>query len=125
MTNNDDLRQRLYAFALSVVKLVRSLPKEMASYEIGKQLLRSGTSVSANYEEATGAFSKDDFIYKISISFKEAKETNFWLRLLKDSNILMDEELNRLIRESEELRNILGKSVTTAKKNVRLKISGT
>jgi four helix bundle protein len=79
-------------------------------------LLRAGSSVAANYEEATGAFSREDFIYKVSVAFKEAKETNLWLRLLRDSGIATGNEIQRLIQESEEIRNILGKSVVTAKK---------
>lgn len=98
------------------MKFVRILPRGVVSYEIGKQLLRSGTSIASNYEEATGAFSKEDFTYKLSIAFKEVKETNFWLRLLKDSGIGAKEKIDDLIQESEETRNILGKSVTTAKK---------
>lgn len=113
---NVELRERFYKFALDVIRFVRMLPKEMVSYEIGKQVLRAGTSVASNYEEATGAFSKDDFIYKISIAFKEAKETNLWLRLLRDSNIVVADKIDNLIQESEAIRNILGKSVTTAKK---------
>lgn len=93
MGKNKELRDRFYNFALSIIKFVRSLPKEMAAYEIGKQLLRAGTSIATNYEEATGAFSKEDFTYKISIAFKEAKEANLWLRLLKDSGIVNDEEI--------------------------------
>ncbi|MEW6409432.1 MAG: four helix bundle protein [Nitrospirota bacterium] len=116
MKGNDKLRQRFYEFALLIIKFVRNLPKEMVAYEIGKQLLRSGTSIATNYEEATGAFSKDDFIYKISVAFKEAKETNLWLRLLKDSGIFT-KDIDALIQESEEIRNILGKSVTTAKRH--------
>jgi four helix bundle protein len=110
-----NLSERLYNFALRIVLLVRSLPKEVPAYEIGRQLVRSGTSIIANHEEARGGFSKDDFIYKISLAFKEARETNIWLRLLKDSKILKEELVNDLIRESEEIRNILGASVKTAK----------
>jgi four helix bundle protein len=74
-----DLKDRLYDFALKIVLLVKNLPKEIAAYEIGRQLVKAGTSIAANYEEAKGAFSKEDFIYKISIAFKEARETNLWL----------------------------------------------
>ena len=77
--------------------MVRRLPKEMAAYEVGRQLLRSGTSIAANYEEARGAFSREDFAYKISIAFKEARESNLWLRLLKDSEIAKNDEINHLI----------------------------
>jgi len=120
MNGNDDLRQRFYKFALQIIELVRRLPKEMAAFEIGKQLLKAGTSIAANYEEATGAFSKEDFTYKISVAFKEAKETNLWLRLLIDSGIVDEKEAQGLIQESKEIRNILGKSVTTSKR-VKLK----
>lgn len=112
-----NLGKRLYNFALAIVMLVRNLPKEVAAYEIGRQLVKAGTSIVANYEEAKGGFSRDDFIYKISVAFKEARETNIWLRLLKDSRILREEQLRAIIKESEELRNILGTSVRTARKN--------
>ncbi len=83
----ENLQERLYNFALEVIKLVRALPGEMVLQEIGKQLLRSATSIAANYEEAKGAFSKEDFVFKIGISFKEGRETILWLRLLKDSGV--------------------------------------
>ena len=117
---NEELRERFYAFALEIVKFVRKLPKEMAAYEIGRQLIKSGSSIPANYEEATGAFSKEDFTYKVSLAFKEARETNLWLRLLRDSGISTGDSIGNLIQESEEIRNILGKSVATAKKRSKL-----
>lgn len=118
---NEELRDRFYAFALEIVKFVRKLPKEMVAREIGKQLIKSGPSIAANYEEATRGFSKKDFTYKVSVAFKEAKETNLWLRLLRDSDIGKGENIEGLIKESEEIRNILGKSVTTAKRKTNRK----
>ncbi len=112
----NSIAKRLYDFALEIISLVRALPKEMVAQEIGKQLLRAGTSVTANYEEAKAAFSKEDFAYKISISFKEARETNLWLRLLKDSGIVTDKSIDAILPESVEIRNILGKSVSTVRK---------
>lgn len=112
---NSELSDRFYKFALEIVKFVRILPRTWVALEIGRQLLRSGTSIDANYEEACGAFSKQDFIYKLNIAFKEARETNYWLRLLKDSTIISTEEINYLLQESKEIRNILGTSVKTAK----------
>jgi four helix bundle protein len=117
MSKNEEMGERFYKFALRIVELVRKLPREMVAREIGRQLLRSGTSIAANYEEATGAFSKEDFIYKISIAFKEAKETTLWLRLMLDSRRVDEGEISEIIKESEEIRNILGKSVKTAQKN--------
>ena len=110
MVRNFD--KRLYNSALKIISIVRTLPKEVASYEIGRQLLRAGTSIVANYEEARGAFSREDFIYKINICFKEARETNVWLKLLKNSGFLNNTEIENVIRQSEGMRNILGKSVS-------------
>lgn len=115
MKQEKDLNKRLYNFSLKIVLMVRSLPRELAAYEIGRQLIRAGTSITANYEEAKGAFSKDDFTYKLNTAFKEARETNIWLRLLNDSKIINSDQIKNLIKESEEIRNILGKSVKTAK----------
>jgi len=115
-TDNSNLSDRFYQFALRVVKLVRGLPKELAGYEIGRQLIKAGTSVAANYEEARGAFSKKDFIFKLGISLKEARESIIWLRLLRDSGLCKGEEIEFLINESEEIGKILGKSIVTAKK---------
>jgi len=96
-----DIVERTYKFALRIVKLVRILPKETTGFEIGKQLIRSGTSIAANVEEAQGAFSKKDFIYKMQTSFKEARETNLWLRLIADSKLIgQSDELESLIQES-------------------------
>lgn len=114
---NQALRERLYAFALDVVKFVKSLPRDWVALEIGRQLLHSGTSVDANYEEACGAFSKKEFTYKLSIAFREAKESHYWLRLLRDSKIVTGPEIEYLIQESKEIRNILGKSVKTARES--------
>lgn len=116
-TKNQDLRERLYAFALDVVKFVKSLPRGWGALEIGRQLLHSGTSVDANYEEACGAFSKKEFTYKLSIAFREAKESHYWLRLLHDSAIVIGTEIEYLLAESKEIRNILGASVKTARGN--------
>jgi four helix bundle protein len=117
MNRKNELNERFYDFALLIIKLTQELPGEVAAYHLGKQLVKSGTSIAANYEEACGAFSKEDFTYKISIAFKEAKETHFWLRLIKDS-ALIKRNLDDLIKEAEEIRNILGKSFTTAKRSI-------
>jgi four helix bundle protein len=113
-----NISERIYKFVLQVIALVRTLPREIAGQEMGRQLLKSATSIAANYEEACVAFSKQDFIYKISISFKESKETNLWLRLLRDSGLVKIESLKELIQESLEIQKIFGKSVKTAKMNL-------
>jgi four helix bundle protein len=111
-----DLDGRVYDFVLRVIKLVRSLPKETVGREMGRQLLRAATSIAANIEEARGAFSKNDFTFKMNTAFKEARESNLWLRFIRDSGLVSSTRIAGLIRESEEIRNILGASVRTAKK---------
>lgn len=110
-----DIVERTYNFALYIVKFVRTLPKETAGFELGRQLLKAGTSIAANVEEAQGAFSKEDFIYKMQTAFKEARETNFWLRLIRDSHLVISKGLEDLIQESKELKNILAQIVKTSK----------
>jgi four helix bundle protein len=116
MAKGDELRDRIYRFALRLIQFVRMLPREMAAYELGRQLLKAGTSVAANFEEARGGYSKEDFTYKMSLAFKEAKESNLWLRLIRDSGLSKGKEVEYLVKESQEIRNILGKSVSTAGK---------
>lgn len=79
-----DIVDRTYQFALRVIRLVSSLPANKICEVIGGQLLRAGTSVGANIEEAQAAYSKKEFSNKVGISHKEARESNYWLRLLKD-----------------------------------------
>ncbi len=114
-----DLDGRVYDFVLRVTKLVRFLPKETAGREMGKQLLRAATSIAATIEEARGAFSRSDFTFKMNTAFKETRESNLWLRLTCDSGLVSSDRMAGLIRESEEIRNILGASVRTAKKEAK------
>lgn len=114
MNKADELKKRIYQFALEIVKLVRKAPREVSGIEIARQLIRSGTSVAANYEEAASAFSKADFIYKVSTSFKECKEANLWLRLLQDSELISPKITAPLIQESNEIASILAQSLKTA-----------
>jgi four helix bundle protein len=115
--NERDIDKRVYEFTISIINFVRSLPSEMAARELGRQLLRSGTSIAANIEEARGGFSKEDFTYKMSVAFKEARETNLWLRLLCDTGIVSTKKLDGLLTESAEIRNILGATVKTSRSN--------
>ena len=102
-----DIVDRTYNFALRVIKLVVSLPSNRVCEIIGGQLLRSGTSVGANMEEAQAAYSKKDFCNKVGISHKEARESNYWLRLLRDSKQVKEELIGSIIEESEEIIKIL------------------
>jgi len=103
-----DLRKRIFDFVIRVVKYLKKFHKSVINDVIVYQLMKAATSMGANYEEAQGASSRADFSNKIAISHKESKETNYWLRVLKSSEIDNSAELEYLIKESGELRNILG-----------------
>ena len=96
------LRQRIYNFVIRVVNLVKELPNTLIGNRIGGQLLDAGTSVGANFEEACAAISHADFTHKIGISKKEAYETNYWLRLIRDTSLLPQSRMGEIITESEE-----------------------
>ncbi len=86
--NNSILKEKSYKLALRIIKLFQLLSKEKREFVLSKQILRSGTSIGANIEEAFQGESRADFIHKLAIANKEAFETNYWLRLLRDSSIL-------------------------------------
>lgn len=109
------LRERSYQFALRMVKLARHLVEEKREFVLSKQILPSGTSVGANIEEAGQAESKPDFVHKLSIAHKEAFETNYWLRLLRDSEYLNAKLSQSLIDDCEEIQKLLTTSIKTAK----------
>lgn len=110
------IKDRSFSFALKIIELSRSLKKEN-HYEIAGQILRSGTSIGANVEEAQAAQSKRDFVSKLSISSKEARETKYWLRLIKESK-LANKEVDELMKDCDELINILTKIVKTSSQNI-------
>ncbi len=113
------IEDRTYKFALRIVRLARALPKDYASRAMGRQVLRSGTSIGANVEEAVGGTSKREFANKMNIAQKEAGETHYWLRLIRDSEIFKSQQIGPLIQEALELKKILAKTVSTARKNLR------
>ena len=116
-----DLDERLLAYGATIIKLVESLPATIAGRRIGDQLLRSGTAVGANFEEAQGAESKSDFVHKLQIALKEVRESNYWLRLLAKAGILPQDALVEVIDESAQLRAILSKAVATVKGTAKYK----
>lgn len=113
------IQERTYKFALEIVKLVKSLPYNTATISLGRQLIRSGTSIGANIEEAQGASSKKDFINKINIAKKEARDTRYWLRLVNDSQITKAEDTKGLLCEVNEIINILTAIAKTSRLNER------
>ncbi len=113
----DLLKELSYKFALSIVILCRRLQIQDKEYIISKQLAKSGTSIGANIEEAAGAQSTNDFIAKFHIALKEAKESHYWLRLLKDSALMEQEKFDELSSNLNHIINLLTKSLKTAKFN--------
>ena len=112
----EQLRDRTKAFALRVVRLFRSLPYKTDTQVLGKQLLRCGTSVAANYRAACRARSKAEFIARIGIVAEEADEAVLWLELLIESGIIKSQMTESLLKEARELTAILTASRQTAKR---------
>ncbi len=105
-TEEKDLRDRTKHFALSIIRMFSMIPKSTEAQVLGKQLLRSGTSVGANYREAYRGRSKPEFIAKCGDSLRELEETNYWLELLSEAGIATDDELRKLRTECDELTAI-------------------
>ena len=110
-----DLRERTKAFALRIIRLCSSLPKTSLAQVLGRQVLRSGTSVGAQYREACRARSTAEFISKIEVGLQELEETAYWLELLSDSGVVPAKRLASLRQEADELIAILASSAMTAK----------
>ncbi|MGZ5220156.1 MAG: four helix bundle protein [Chitinophagaceae bacterium] len=106
--------EKSYAFALAIVQLYKHLV-EKKEYVLSKQILRSGTSIGANINEAISGESKRDFIHKLGIAVKEARESNYWLKLLKDSEYITIDDFNSLNNSCDELIKILNSIILTTK----------
>jgi four helix bundle protein len=117
MTKQEILKDRTKQFAIRIVKLFRALPKTEEARIIGKQILRSGTSVAANYRAVCRARSNAEFIAKIGVVVEEADETVFWLELLTETEIININKLKNLMNEANELLAIFAASQITAKTN--------
>ncbi|MCX6151333.1 MAG: four helix bundle protein [Ignavibacteriales bacterium] len=115
MKKNNIVIDKSYQFALRIIKLYKYLIQEKNEYVLGKQLLRCGTSIGANIEEAIGGQTEKDFYAKITLAYKEARETNYWLRLLKDSEILEIKVSDSLLKDCDELLKIIGSIQLTLK----------
>jgi four helix bundle protein len=113
--DESELKQRTKQFALRVMKLVEFLPKTPSGRVIGQQLLRSGTSVGANYRSACRGRSKADFIAKAGISLEEADESLYWMELLLEAKLIPPERLKDLMKEANELVAIFSASIKTAR----------
>ena len=111
------IRHKSFEFAVRIVNLYKKLTSERKEFVMSKQLLRSGTSIGANIEEAAAAFSKKEFIAKNQISYKESFETSFWLRLLNRTEYLNEKEFQSMFDDNEEIIKILTSILKTCKNN--------
>ena len=114
--NKDELKQRTKQFALRVIRMIESLPKGRITDVISHQLLRSGTSVGANYRAACRAKSSADFVYKMGIVEEETDESLYWMELLIEAKIIESKKLEALMKEADELLAITVASIKTARK---------
>lgn len=113
---SEELKRRIYKFILRLVKFVETLPKNDDLCKVARgQLIRSGTSIGANYVEAIAGSSRKDFTNFLGHSLKSANESKFWLALLKDANKGNEDEINQLLKELSEIANILASSIRTLK----------
>ncbi len=115
MKGNNIIQEKSFAFAVRAVKLVQSLQQEKREFVLSKQFLRASTSIGANVEESIGGQSEKDFLSKLSIAYKEARETMYWLRLLHATDYITQPEADSMLTDAEELCKILGKIQVTLK----------
>src|SRR5260370_28635511 len=116
MYKSQELKNRTKQFAIRIVRLFRSLPKTEEARIVGRQMLRSGTSVAANYRAVCRARSKAEFIAKLGVVVEEADETVFWLEFLVDTDIVPEARMTSLLAEANELLGIFAASQYTARK---------
>jgi len=119
--SENPVREKSYQFALTVIKLYSRI-QEHNEYVISKQLLRSGTSIGANVEEGIAAESRRDFVHKMALASKEARETVYWLRLLSDSDLVPDLDVSGELGAARELVRMLTAIVKTTSKTPRLHV---
>jgi four helix bundle protein len=112
-----DLKERTKKFAIEIIKIVSEFPKTTVGFEIGKQLVRSGTSVGANYRSSQRGRSRAEFISKLSVVQEEADETVFWLEITQDSGLLSEERVKNVLKEANELTAIFTTMVINSKNN--------
>jgi four helix bundle protein len=109
------IAKKAYAFAIDIVKLYKKLISDNKEFVLSKQLLRSGTSIGANINEAVSGQSKRDFVHKLSIALKEARETSYWLNLLRDSDFINQASFEDIDKKCTEIIKILSSIILTTK----------
>jgi len=109
------IQEKSYLFSLRIINAYRQIIERQKEYTLSRQLLKSGTSIGANVEEALGGQSRKDFFMKLTIAYKEARETSYWLRLMRDTKFISDEASSSLLSDCEELIRI----ITAIQKTIR------
>ena len=117
MSKIQDIEKRSYIFAISIIKLVNDFPKTTAAFILGKQVIRSGTSINSNIIHARSSLTKKEFIYYYNNAKKEAKETKSWLQMSTDSNLTIPKNSQNLLDENEEIIKVLVKIVKNSQKS--------
>lgn len=115
MKQDNIIQTKSFAFAVRIINVYKYLVEDRKEYVLSKQLLRCGTSIGANIEEAIGGHSQKDFFAKLTISYKEARETKYWIRLLKESDYLSTAQSHSLLDDIEEILKIIGAIQKTLK----------
>lgn len=118
MKEGNIVRDKSYAFAIRIVKLSKYLIEEKKEYIYSKQIGRSGTSIGANVEEALGGQTDKEFYSKLTISYKEARETHFWIRLLRDTDYIETKLAESLLTDCDELLRLLGSITKTLREKL-------
>ena len=118
MKEGNVVKIKSYNFAFRIVKLYKYLVFNKIEFILSKQVLRSGTSIGANIEEAIGGQSRKDFLFKITIAYKEARETKYWINLLKDGKFLEEKFADSISNDCEELCKIIGKIQSTIRNKI-------
>jgi four helix bundle protein len=111
------IRNKTFDFAIRIIKVYKYLKNSKNEFILSKQLLRSGTSIGANIEEAIGGQSRSDFSSKLSVAYKEARESGYWIKLLEKSEYLSTKEAQSLLEDLTEILKIIGKIQKTLKAN--------
>lgn len=117
MKKENLIQKKSYAFALRIIKLYKFLVADKKEFVLSKQVLRSGTSIGANVEEAIGGFSKADFTARLGIAYKEARETHYWIRLLRDSDYLTMKQAESLIKDLDQILRIVAKIIISSRES--------
>ena len=112
------IQQKSFVFAIRIINLYKYLTFKKKEFVLSKQILRSGTSIGANIEESIGGGSDKEFLFKLEISYKEARETIYWLKLLKETEYIKNEEFESLFYDAEEICKILGSIQIAIKRKI-------